>query len=230
MTYFSDRKQNIISDSTSAFGAMRLLEKNILINSPIVQNESSSATPRKNILPLLLATLDMTTSGVKICPNSSTLVTRKAILEIRRLTGFTWEQLAVLFNVSRRTLHFWASGERLNSFNEEQLYLLLDTIRYIDRGSATLNRSILLKPFENEKRPFDLLIAGKYNQVKDILGSINQPKKPELKPLSEEALKLRRPLDPETLVSADPTPVAYQRVGHSRPAKSVRSRKNSSGK
>jgi transcriptional regulator with XRE-family HTH domain len=126
-------------------------------------------------------------------------------MEIRRLTGFTWEQLAQLFNVSRRTLHFWASGQKLNSFNEQQLYLLLDTIRYIDRGGASLNRSILLNPIENETRPFDLLIAGKYRKVKDILGSINLPKKPELKPLSEEAERLRRPLDPETLVSADPS-------------------------
>jgi hypothetical protein len=65
----------------------------------------------------------------------------------------------------------------------------------------------------------------KYRKVKDILGSINLPKKPELKPLSEEAERLRRPLDPETLVSADPTPVNYKRVGRSRPAKSAMSKK-----
>ena len=143
----------------------------------------------------------------------------KAIMEVRRLTGFTWEQLAQLFNVTRRTLHFWASGQKLNSSNEKQLCLLLDTIRYINRGSASLNRNLLLEPIDNEKRPFDLLIAGKYSQVKDILGSIDLPKKPESKPLSEDALRLRRPLDVETLVSADTTTVKYKRVGRSRPAK-----------
>src|SRR6185503_7037508 len=36
-----------------------------------------------------------------------------AIMEIRRLSGMTWEQLANLFEVSRRTVHFWASGKAL---------------------------------------------------------------------------------------------------------------------
>lgn len=218
MITFLDR----FEDSTSAYGAMKS-ENPQLISSAIIQNESTNNTYNVGILYRLSATLNMTTSGVTNLSHNSTEVSRKAVMEIRRLTGFTWEQLAKLFNVSRRTLHFWASGQKLNSFNEEQLYLLLDTIRYINRGSASLNRNILLEPIDNEKRPFDLLIAGKYRQVKDILGSINLPKKPELTPLSEEALRLRKPLDPETLVSADPTPVNYKRVGRSRPAKSIRS-------
>lgn len=224
-------------DKTSANGAMK--SKNYKpISFTIIQNDSTNNTNNVSIFNRLLAPFDMTTSGVVNFSNSYTkdsgkAVTEdsgKAVMEIRRLTGFTWEQLAQLFNVSRRTLHFWASGQKLNSSNEEQLYLLLDTIRYINRGSASLNRHLLLKPIDNEKRPFDLLIAGKYSQVKDILGSIDLPKKPESKPLSEEALRLRRPLDPETSVSFDPTPVNYKRVGRSRPAKSVRSGKNSSGK
>lgn len=225
MITFLDRKD----DSTSAYGAMKS-ENDKPIRSAIIQNESTNNTYNVGIPYRWSATLDMTTSGVTSLSNNSTEVSRKAVMEIRRLTGFTWEQLARVFNVSRRTLHFWASGQKLNSFNEQQLYLLLDAIRYINRGSASLNRSILLKPIDNEKRPFDLLIAGKYDKVKSILGSINLPKKPELTPLSEEAERLRKPLDPETLVSADPTPVNYKRVGRSRPAKSVRSRKNSSGK
>ena len=33
-----------------------------------------------------------------------------AIAELRRVSGLTWDQLARLVGVSRRTLHFWASG------------------------------------------------------------------------------------------------------------------------
>lgn len=218
-----------LEHTTSASGAMKS-KNHKPISFAIIQNESTNNADNVNIFNRLLASFDMTTSGIANLSSSSTEVSSKAVMEIRRLTGFTWEQLAQLFNVSRRTLHFWASGQKLNSSNEEQLYLLLDTIRYINRGSASLNRNLLLEPIDNEKRPFDLLIAGEYSQVKDILGSIDLPKKPESKPLSEEALRLRRPLDVETLVSADPTPVNYKRVGRSRPAKSVRSRKNSSGK
>ncbi|BAU65678.1 hypothetical protein STA3757_30670 [Stanieria sp. NIES-3757] len=154
--------------------------------------------------------------------------TQKSINELRRLSGLTWEQLAQLFNVSRRTLHFWASGQKINSFNEEKLNRLLGVIRSIDKGSASLNRDLLLKPNSDGTLPFDLLIAGKYPEVKDLLGSGNAPQRPKLNPLSEDVIKSRTPINPENLVDALQEPI-HREVGRSRPAKSVRSRKNSSG-
>lgn len=219
--------------STSAYGAMRHSETHSFISSRIfLASSSTSASITSFGQDWLRAALDLTTSGVNLPSNSSTEVTQKAIHEIRRLTGLTWEQLAKLFNVSRRTLHFWASGKRLNSFNEEQLNLLLDTIRYIDRGSASLNRNLLLMPLRDETVPFDLLIAGKYQEVKNFLGSGNAPKKPKLNPLSEDAIKSRTPISPENLIDAlqDPIEPIRREARRSRPAKSVRSRKNSSGK
>jgi DNA-binding transcriptional regulator YiaG len=216
--------------STSAYGAMKPSKTHSLISSGIfLASSSTSASITSFTQDWLRAALDLTTSGVNLSSTASTEVTQTAIHEIRRLTGLTWEQLAKLFNVSRRALHFWASGKRLNSFNEEQLNLLLDTIRYIDRGSASLNRNLLLMPFRDGTVPFDSLIAGKYQDVKNILGSGSAPQKPKLNPLSEDTLKLRRPLSPENLVDALQEPI-HREVGRSRPAKSVRSRKNSSGK
>src|SRR5581483_11899937 len=66
------------------------------------------------------------------------------IAELRRLTGFTWEQLARLFNVSRRSVHFWASGSKMTDANRAHLDSVLDTVRLIDRGSMTENRAALL--------------------------------------------------------------------------------------
>jgi DNA-binding transcriptional regulator YiaG len=216
------------SISTSALGAMSHSDTHLFISPRIFLSSSSTTASLTNFGQELLATFDVTTSGVTLLSTSSTEVTQKAVHEIRRLTGLTWEQLAKLFNVSRRTLHFWANGKRLNSFNEEQLNLLLDTIRYIDRGNASLNRNLLLMPLRDGTVPFDLIIAGKYQEVKNILGSGNAPQKPKLNPLSEDALKLRRPLSPENLIDALQEPI-HRAVGRSRPAKSVRSRKNSSG-
>ena len=42
---------------------------------------------------------------------TETEATRKAVSELRRISGLTWEQLAWLFGVSRRSVHFWASGK-----------------------------------------------------------------------------------------------------------------------
>ena len=47
--------------------------------------------------------------------------TRQAISELRRISGLTWEQLGELFEVSRRSVHFWASGKPLNAANEQRL-------------------------------------------------------------------------------------------------------------
>lgn len=149
---------------------------------------------------------------------------QKSINELRKLSGLTWKQLAELFNVSRRTLHFWASGQPINSPNEEKLNRLLGIIRYIDRGSASLNRNLLLMPGEDGTLTFDLLLSGKYQEVKNIIGSGNAPKRPKLNPLSEDSLKLRRPPSPENLVDALQDSI-HREIGHSRPAKSVRSRK-----
>jgi DNA-binding transcriptional regulator YiaG len=215
--------------STSALGAMRHLETHPFISYRIFSANPSTTASLTSSRQDWLAALNITTSGVTLPSTNSTEITQKAILEIRRLTGLTWEQLAKLFNVSRRTLHFWASGKRLNSFNEEQLNLLLDTIRYIDRGSASLNRNLLLVPLRDGTVSFDLIIAGKYQEVKNILGSGNAPQKPKLNPLSEDALKSRTPISPENLIDALQEPI-HREVGRSRPVRSVRSRRKNSGK
>jgi len=47
-----------------------------------------------------------------------------AAARVRRLkedSGLTWDQLRRLFGVSRRTVHMWAGGGRINARNEERL-------------------------------------------------------------------------------------------------------------
>lgn len=176
----------------------------------------------------LTAASEMTTSGIAIASTSSPEATQKALSELRRLSGLTWEQLAKLFNVSRRSLHFWASGQPLSRFNEEQLNRLLGTIRYVDRGSASLNRNLLLRPDSNGNPFFDLLVAGKYEEFKRIVGSNNAPPRPLLGALSEDAHTAYMPQNPADLVDALQEPIHHE-VGRSRPARTARSRKNSSG-
>lgn len=151
--------------------------------------------------------------------------TRKAVLELRRLSGLTWEHLASIFQVSRRSLHFWASGQPLSSSNEKNLYELLSAIKYIDRQSASINRSLLLAHCEEGKPIFDLLVEGKYEEVKKKLGAGNAPIRPHLGSLSSKELLLRKPQNPSDLVDALQDPI-HKEVGRSRPAKTVRSRRS----
>lgn len=214
--------------STSALGAMRDLDAHLFIGSRIFIVHSATTASRVTEHRVLLAAVEMTTSGITLASASSPEATQKSLSELRRLSGLTWDQLAKLFNVSRRSLHFWASGQPLSRFNEEHLNRLLGAIQYIDRGSANLNRSLLLKPDNNGYPFFDLLVAGKYEEFKRIIGSGNAPEKPQLGSLSKQTKTARMPQNPADLVDAFQDPI-HREVGQSRPTRAARSRKDSSG-
>ena len=239
MNNLLEKKSNDLT-STSARGSMINSQSQPMIPRGFFARDNTIALYTTVDWDWLTAS-DSTTSGVNPTAfyyyletphevqNEAQNNTQKSINELRRLSGLTWEQLARLFNVSRRTLHFWASGQKINSLNEEKLNRLLGIVRYIDRGSASLNRDLLLQPNNNEKLPFDLLRDGRYQEVKNLLGSGNIPQRPKLNPLSEDAVKSRTPISPENLVDALQEPI-HREVGRSRPVRSVRSRRKNSGK
>lgn len=219
------------SSGTSASGAMgySVTHRPIVVAVTVFPTLSGTATNEPISERDLLLVLERTNSGLPLSFQSanSAEANRDALNELRRLSGWTWEQLAKLFNVSRRSLHFWASGQPLSRFNQENLNRLLGTIRYINRGSASINRNLLLSPGQDGRLLFDLLIAGEHEEVKRILGPGNAPQKPQLVPLSKDASMSRMPPPPEDLVDALQEPI-HREVGRSRPARAARSRKHGS--
>jgi hypothetical protein len=123
------------------------------------------------------------------------------IAEVRRLSGLTWEQLAHLFNVNRRSLHFWASGKTMTPSNEEHLQRVLVVLRKIDRGSASANRTALLASTPNGVG-IDLLRDGHYDRAVAVLGERSAPKRATKPELSPNAKKMRQPPPPDELVGA----------------------------
>lgn len=219
------------SSGTSASGVMgySVIHRPIVVAVTVFPTLSGTATNEPISERDLLLVLERTNSGLPLSFQSanSAEVNRDALNELRKLSGLTWEQLAKLFNVSRRSLHFWASGQPLSRFNEENLNRLLGTIRYINRGSASLNRNLLLSSGQDGRLLFDLLIAGEHEEVKRILCPGNAPQKPQLVPLSEDASMSRMPPPPENMVDALQEPI-HREVGRSRPVRAARSRKHGS--
>jgi hypothetical protein len=86
-----------------------------------------------------------------------------------------------------------------------------------------------LNPNADGELPLDQLTAGEYDKVRENLGRGNPPKRPQLTPLSEEESQLGRPLPPEILIDALQDSIHHD-VGRSRPAKTLRSGQNRSGK
>lgn len=197
------------------------------VNNRRPSSSSTFSISEESFASYLAAASETTTSGVT--PPAASAVTQKAVNELRRLSGLTWEQLAKVFNVSRRSLHFWASGKPLSRSSEEQLNRVLETIRFIDQGSATLNRSLLLTSDGDGNLLMDLLVAGKYEELKQIVGIGNAPQKPQLGSLAQDVHSALAPQNPADLVDALQDPVHHE-VRQSRPARTAKSRKNSSVK
>lgn len=124
-----------------------------------------------------------------------------AIGELHRLSGLTWDQLAQIFDVSRRALHFWASGKTMSASNHEQLQRVLGVVRQVDRGSAAANRALLLTVGADGIVPVDLLRRGEYDRLAQQLGRgrASRVRAPKVAP---SVMAARAPRPPAELVAA----------------------------
>lgn len=168
-----------------------------------------------------LVTPSQTSSGTPVQEARSSSA---AVMELRRLSGLTWEQLARLFHVDRRSLHLWASGKPLTAAHEERLHRLLATLRQIDRGSARENRALLLGAREDGLIPLDLLAEGRFSQVSALTGMGPGRVRLERPALSPEEKASRRPRPPEELVGALQDPI-HTNKGRLLSAQPIRTRR-----
>lgn len=124
-----------------------------------------------------------------------------ALGELRRLSGLTWDELARVFGVSRRSLHFWASGASMARGDEEHLQRVLAVVRKIDRGTASANRAALLSSRQDGSLPLELLVAKDCERIISVLGG-GDVRRVALPKLSKEVHAARAPRPPEELVGA----------------------------
>lgn len=127
------------------------------------------------------------------------------LAEVRRKTQLTWAQLARALGVQRRSLHFWARGERPSAANLERLIRIHGIVRAIDRGDPAATTAVLLESRGDRSSPFALLCEGRDDEVLELLrpqraftgASRERPRRPP--PLSGEERARRRggfsPLD-----------------------------------
>jgi transcriptional regulator with XRE-family HTH domain len=171
----------------------------------------------------LLAPLPQTSPGLVPIDSEDGTNTSSVIMELRRLSGLTWEQLASLFNVARRSLHFWASGKPVNAPNEERLRRVLAAVRRADRGTAAKNRALLLQDRDGVV-PYDLLARGEYDAFDRLAAAAPGRHAVGLTPLTREAREARKPQPPDELVGALQDRV-HIKAGKARPGRAVKVRR-----
>ncbi len=192
-----------LARSTSANGAMLDPPPVFQVGPRLVARGTTGTGTFEGLGQEVLDPPPQTSSGLPIAEVSADgqESTARAINELHRLTSLTWEQLADLFQVARRSLHFWASGKPLNGRNEARLRRVLAVLRKTDRGSAPLNRAMLLQDRDGVV-PLDLLVREEFDLFVELVGVGPGRRRLTLTPLSEEAQAARRPPPPDQLVGA----------------------------
>lgn len=87
---------------------------------------------------------------------------------VRSLSGFTWDQIARLFNVSRRSVHLWLAGGRMSAGNEERLVQLVQLVEGLPAATPEQRRYLLLRPSDGGRSAFDSFRLGVASADTDI--------------------------------------------------------------
>ncbi|NOT27356.1 MAG: helix-turn-helix transcriptional regulator [Acidobacteria bacterium] len=190
----------VAADSTSACGAMlvRPIREPALVGLILIGLGTSTAGAVP--VPTPLVGLHASTSAGHAV--SDVRISSAALTELRRRSGLTWEQISRLFGVSRRALHFWASGKAMTPANEEHLQRVLAVLRRIDRGSPETTRAALVQGDPDGVSPFDLLGAGRYEQAASAATAVPQVDLSSPRWPSQTVLSGRTPRPPADLVNA----------------------------
>ncbi len=92
-----------------------------------------------------------------------------ALAELRSRTQLTWAQLARALQVQRRSLHFWAQGERPSASNLERLMGVVGIVRSLDQGDPARTTSYILEPLNDGLSPYVLLCEGRESELQTLL-------------------------------------------------------------
>lgn len=136
----------------------------------------------------------------------------EAVLEIRRRSGLTWEELAELFGVTRRSVHHWASGKQVSSKNDRFIRQVLDVIQRLDLGESIQTRAVLLQTRADGNTLLGLIRERRFDEAKAAVELSTRAAPPPRTPLSAAVTRARRPFAPHVLLGgSDEAVEVFQR-------------------
>ena len=108
-----------------------------------------------------------------------------------------------MFDVSRRSVHHWANGKRVNARHDRTIRRMLAAIRHLDQGGQLDTRAMLLAVDQATGiSKFDLLRAGRFDEATGRGADVRLPESQRV-PVSLAASDARRPPAPVLLLGAE---------------------------
>lgn len=73
----------------------------------------------------------------------------RSVRSMHQRSGLTWDELARIFGVTRRTLYNWSIGGQVSAANAQAIAEVIRSLHEIDSGDPKITRSRLLAPTQN---------------------------------------------------------------------------------
>ena len=114
-----------------------------------------------SIAKLVAAIDDVLQDGVikQSSQSSSALTAQETVRWLHNESGLTWDQIGKVFGVSRRAVHMWANGARMNAANSELLAEFTAIVRGLDATDPSNRRAALLATRADGKSIIDFFRA-----------------------------------------------------------------------
>ena len=93
----------------------------------------------------------------------------QSVRSLRQRSGLTWDELARIFNVTRRTLYNWTIGGQVSAAHAQALAQVIALVHEIDLGDPRQTRSRLLAPTESGLTLYSQLIKQSVKPAKHNL-------------------------------------------------------------
>ena len=85
------------------------------------------------------------------------------------MTGLTWAEIAQLMGVSRRAVHKWAAGGRLNAGNSERLREIVEAVApLLHRDGPEATREQLRAPQSDGRSLLQTLLRSRESREPDL--------------------------------------------------------------
>ncbi|MFZ2056828.1 MAG: helix-turn-helix domain-containing protein [Acidimicrobiales bacterium] len=130
----------------------------LLAFAPITNGTSSSAALKQ--VAIGYSGSDTTSGGFPKLVEVRASASAETIKDLRARSGWTWDEMAKAVGVSRRAVHAWARGARVNHAHSMRIQRLAETVNRFEGKTPGETRAALHAPSPNGLSPYELLVRS----------------------------------------------------------------------
>jgi transcriptional regulator with XRE-family HTH domain len=117
--------------------------------------------------------MDLKSGTVEVSKTPESVNFSHAIQHAHDTSGLTWDEIAQLVGVSRRTIHNWLHGSKVTASNAKTLARVCSALERESKGDPIATRAHLLAPRLNGMSPYARALARHLDNEKKYIDYFN---------------------------------------------------------